>query len=105
MYLYIYICIYIHHPYYASFGYHVANLFAPSSRCGNPYYALLHTHTHTHTNTHKHTQTHTQHPYYASFGYHVANLFAPSSRCGNPDELKHLIDECHAMGISVRMYT
>ena len=42
-----------------------------------------------------------EHPYYASFGYHVANFFAPSSRCGNPDELKALIDECHAMGISV----
>ena len=38
-----------------------------------------------------------EHPYYASFGYHVANFFAPSSRCGNPDELKELIDECHAM--------
>lgn len=24
------------HPYYASFGYHVTNLFAPSSRCGDP---------------------------------------------------------------------
>ena len=42
-----------------------------------------------------------EHPYYASFGYHVANFFAPSSRSGNPDELKELIDECHAMGITV----
>jgi len=42
-----------------------------------------------------------EHPYYASFGYHVANLFAPSSRSGNPDDLKRMIDECHAMGISV----
>ena len=24
------------HAYYASFGYHVTNPFAPSSRCGNP---------------------------------------------------------------------
>ncbi len=33
--------------------------------------------------------------------YHVANMFAPSSRSGSPDDLKELIDECHAMGVSV----
>ena len=42
-----------------------------------------------------------EHPYYASFGYHVTHLFAASSRCGDPDSLKHLIDDAHAMGVSV----
>lgn len=42
-----------------------------------------------------------EHPYYGSFGYHVSSFFAPSSRFGTPDELKHLIDEAHGMGISV----
>lgn len=42
-----------------------------------------------------------EHPYYGSFGYQVSNLFAPSSRFGNPDELKHLIDDAHKLGISV----
>ena len=44
-----------------------------------------------------------EHPYYGSFGYHVSNFFAPSSRFGTPDELKHLIDEAHRMGIAVIM--
>jgi 1,4-alpha-glucan branching enzyme len=44
-----------------------------------------------------------EHPYYGSFGYHVSNFFAPSSRFGTPDELKHLIDEAHGMGIRVIM--
>lgn len=42
-----------------------------------------------------------EHPYYASFGYHVANFFAPTSRFGTPDELKHLIDTAHGMGLRV----
>ncbi len=42
-----------------------------------------------------------EHPYYGSFGYHVSNFFAVSSRFGNPDQLKALVDEAHAMGISV----
>lgn len=42
-----------------------------------------------------------EHPYYGSFGYHVSSYFAPSSRFGTPDELKHLIDEAHGMGISI----
>lgn len=44
-----------------------------------------------------------EHPYYGSFGYHVSSFFAPSFRQGTPDELKQLIDEIHAMGISVIM--
>lgn len=44
-----------------------------------------------------------EHPYYGSFGYHVSSFFAPSSRFGTPEELKHLIDEAHSMGIAVIM--
>ncbi len=42
-----------------------------------------------------------EHPYYASFGYQVANFFAASSWYGTPDDLKFMINEAHAMGISV----
>lgn len=44
-----------------------------------------------------------QHPYYGSFGYQVSNLFAPSNWLGEPEELKHLIDTAHSMGIIVLM--
>ncbi|GAB6011918.1 alpha amylase C-terminal domain-containing protein [Viscerimonas tarda] len=44
-----------------------------------------------------------EHPYYGSFGYHVSSFFAASSRFGTPDELKHLIDDAHRMGIAVIM--
>lgn len=44
-----------------------------------------------------------EHPYYGSFGYQVANFYAESSRFGTPDELKHLIDAAHKMGIRVIM--
>lgn len=44
-----------------------------------------------------------EHPYYGSFGYHVSSFFAPSSRFGTPDQLKHLIDEAHQLGIAVIM--
>ncbi len=44
-----------------------------------------------------------EHPYYGSFGYHVSSFFATSSRFGTPEELKHLIDEAHGMGIAVIM--
>ena len=44
-----------------------------------------------------------EHPYYGSFGYHVSNFFAPSSRFGTPEDLKHLVDTAHSMGISVIM--
>jgi len=44
-----------------------------------------------------------EHPYYGSFGYHVSGFFAPSSRFGTPEELKELIDEAHALGLTVIM--
>ena len=44
-----------------------------------------------------------EHPYYGSFGYHVSNFYAASSRFGTPDQLKHLIDEAHSLGIAVIM--
>jgi len=44
-----------------------------------------------------------EHPYYGSFGYHVSNFFAASSRFGTPEELKHLVDDAHGMGIAVIM--
>lgn len=44
-----------------------------------------------------------EHPYYGSFGYHVSSFFAASSRFGTPDQLKHLIDEAHRLGIAVIM--
>lgn len=42
-----------------------------------------------------------EHPYYASFGYQVGCLFAPSNWFGEPEELKHMIDTAHSMGINV----
>ena len=42
-----------------------------------------------------------EHPYYGSFGYQVSNFFAVSSRFGTPDQLKHLIDDAHGLGIGV----
>lgn len=44
-----------------------------------------------------------EHPYYGSFGYQVSNFFAASSRFGTPDQLKHLIDTAHQMGLRVIM--
>ena len=42
-----------------------------------------------------------EHPYYGSFGYQVCNFFAASSKFGTPEELKHLINTAHKMGIAV----
>jgi 1,4-alpha-glucan branching enzyme len=42
-----------------------------------------------------------EHPYYGSFGYHVSSFFAVSSRFGSPEDLKHLIDEAHGLGLRV----
>lgn len=44
-----------------------------------------------------------EHPYYGSFGYQVSNFYAESSRFGTPDDLKHLIDTAHQMGLRVIM--
>ncbi|MFI3287381.1 MAG: alpha amylase C-terminal domain-containing protein [Rikenellaceae bacterium] len=44
-----------------------------------------------------------EHPYYGSFGYHVSSFFAPSSRFGTPEDLKHLIQTAHKMGLAVIM--
>ena len=42
-----------------------------------------------------------EHPYYGSFGYHVSSFFAPCSRFGTPEDLKHLIDTAHGLGLAV----
>ncbi|XP_034723555.1 1,4-alpha-glucan-branching enzyme [Etheostoma cragini] len=42
-----------------------------------------------------------EHAYYASFGYQITSFFAASSRYGTPEELKHMIDVAHSMGIVV----
>ncbi|WP_026461733.1 alpha-amylase family glycosyl hydrolase [Adhaeribacter aquaticus] len=44
-----------------------------------------------------------EHPYYGSFGYHVSNFFAVSSKFGTPEDLKHLVNEAHKLGIAVVM--
>ncbi len=44
-----------------------------------------------------------EHPYYGSFGYHVSNFYAATSRFGTPEELKHLIDSAHGLGLRVIM--
>ncbi len=40
-----------------------------------------------------------EHAYYGSFGYHVNMFMAPSSRFGTPEDLKYLVDACHARGL------
>ncbi|GAA6041557.1 hypothetical protein JCM8097_004263 [Rhodosporidiobolus ruineniae] len=42
-----------------------------------------------------------EHAYYASFGYQITSFFAISSRYGTPEELMHLVDTAHGMGITV----
>lgn len=42
-----------------------------------------------------------EHPYYGSFGYQVSSFFAVSSRFGTPEDLKHLIDTAHGLGMRV----
>ncbi|OHT01460.1 1,4-alpha-glucan-branching enzyme [Tritrichomonas foetus] len=46
-----------------------------------------------------------EHSFYASAGYQVTSFFAPSSRFGTPEELKHLIDTAHSLGIYVFLDT
>ncbi|PHT52990.1 1,4-alpha-glucan-branching enzyme [Capsicum baccatum] len=42
-----------------------------------------------------------EHSYYGSFGYHVTHVFAVSSRFGNLEDLKHLVDKAHSLGLQV----
>ncbi len=42
-----------------------------------------------------------EHPLDDSWGYQTTGHFAPTSRHGSPDDLRYLIDQCHARGIGV----
>lgn len=43
----------------------------------------------------------TEHPLDESWGYQTTGYFAPTSRFGTPDELRALVDACHAAGLGV----
>jgi len=43
----------------------------------------------------------TEHPFAGSWGYQPTGLFAACSRFGPPEDLKFLVDRCHAEGIGV----
>jgi len=42
-----------------------------------------------------------EHPFEGSWGYQVSGYYAPTSRHGTPDDLRFLIDTCHAKGLGV----
>ena len=42
-----------------------------------------------------------EHPYTPSWGYQVTGYYAPTARYGSPDDLRLLIDTCHAHDIGV----
>ena len=42
-----------------------------------------------------------EHPLDDSWGYQTTGHFAPTSRHGSPDDLRYLVDKCHASGIGV----
>ncbi len=42
-----------------------------------------------------------EHPYYGSFGYQVSCFFAACSRYGSAEDLRHLVNTAHKMGIAV----
>ena len=42
-----------------------------------------------------------EHPLDESWGYQIGHAYAPTSRFGTPEDLRYLIDVCHAQGIGV----